>query len=421
MLVSLLRFDKGRESTWLRLVFVLHRIALAESVFLPFPSLHFKVSSFSFPSSVTREAILCLASLILRPASITHPQRLPFLSSRCISKSKMLRIFSPFRNVARVKVEEDAEFDIDIIQATITNSKSMVKAALLQDPEKIKRTNNNGSSPLTISSFNSNSNMVKLLLEYGADPNHINNAGVSCLMFATKCGKFDNYINRFFYPSYDSYKCCEILLDYGALLNKRTLLGTTALMMAQAANNVKAMKLLIKRGADVTPLRVNGQSVFDLGMPKMKDSLRRVISRTWFDTILHQAVYMDEINSVRNLISVHECPRQFVNIPGKEGWTPLHVAAYLNRLECTRVLLMLGANPNAKNNNALTPLHIAASRGYTDILNELMLWMHIIATSGPNFMDRAGDEMKDGHYNPNIEEDVYLDANSEMVLYSTSP
>ena len=82
-------------------------------------------------------------------------------------------------------------------------------------------------------------------------------------MFATKCGQFDNFFNRFFYPSYDSLVCCELLLDYGADLETRTMLGTTALMMAQAAANVDAMKLLIRRGADVDPYRVNGQNVFE--------------------------------------------------------------------------------------------------------------------------------------------------------------
>lgn len=242
-------------------------------------------------------------------------------------------------------------------------------------------------------------------------------------MFATKCSRFDNLLSRTFYPSYDSIKCCELLLDYGANLETRTLLGTTALMMAQAANNVGAVKLLIKRGADVNPYRINGQNVFDLGTAKTRGRLRKVMCRSYFDTVLHQAAYMEDISSMRNLISAHECPRQFVNIPGKLGWTPLHTAVFLNRLVCVRILLRLGANPEAKCDvNSVSPLHLAASRGHLDILNELMKWIKIKATSRPNTMHSLyyDESESKGDYR-NMDENTFLDANSEMVLYSTSP
>ena len=146
------------------------------------------------------------------------------------------------------------------------------------------------------------------------------------------------------------------------------------------------------------------------------------MNRYQFDTVLHQAVYMDDLNTVRTLVSAHDCQSRFVNIPGNRGWTPLHTAVLLNRVECVRVLLHSGADPRIRENiHSISPLHIAASRGYLDVLNELIIWSIMIASSGPTVYHY--DEAKDyyRHTDRLPEENFYLDANSEMVLYSTSP
>ena len=73
--------------------------------------------------------------------------------------------------------EETGTSGINLIQATINNNEVLVKAAIIQDSTKVFRTNDNGSTALTIASYHSNSVIVKLLLENGANPNHINISG----------------------------------------------------------------------------------------------------------------------------------------------------------------------------------------------------------------------------------------------------
>ena len=34
-----------------------------------------------------------------------------------------------------------------------------------------------------------------------------------------------------------------------------------------------------------------------------------------------------------------------VTVPGRDGWTALHVAAFMNRVGCTQALLEAGADP----------------------------------------------------------------------------
>ena len=46
----------------------------------------------------------------------------------------------------------------------------------------------------------------------------------------------------------------------------------------------------------------------------------------------------------------------------KEGNTPLHYCVIYNKMECLRLLLRVGANPNIDNNNGKTPYDIAQER-----------------------------------------------------------
>ena len=69
------------------------------------------------------------------------------------------------RVIAGDDQEEKEISDIDIVKAAIKNDKELVRAAVIQDATKVFKTNNNGSTALTIAAFHSNSAIVKLLLE----------------------------------------------------------------------------------------------------------------------------------------------------------------------------------------------------------------------------------------------------------------
>ena len=57
-----------------------------------------------------------------------------------------------------------------------------------------------------------------------------------------------------------------------------------------------------------------------------------------------------------------------------DGFTPLHFAAYFGRLEVARLLLELGADPNAvaSNGSRVTPLHSAVSARHRDLAGLLL-------------------------------------------------
>ena len=60
----------------------------------------------------------------------------------------------------------------------------------------------------------------------------------------------------------------------------------------------------------------------------------------------------------------------------KDAWTPLHVAAYMGRVEYTEFLLRKGANISLTTTRSkLTALHFAAAGGHSDIVNMLVAAM----------------------------------------------
>ena len=60
------------------------------------------------------------------------------------------------------------------------------------------------------------------------------------------------------------------------------------------------------------------------------------------------------------------------NVKDKDGHTPLHLAAFTGHADVARLLLEHGADPNFKNNIGHTPLHIAAFTGHADVVRVLL-------------------------------------------------
>ncbi len=88
-------------------------------------------------------------------------------------------------------------------------------------------------------------------------------------------------------------------------------------------------------------------------------------------TILHLlCTVRNGVSAVRTLIQ-RGCDVNALAGVWKKN-TPLMVAALNNNVECIRVLLEANANPNLKNSSDWTPLHVAAFKGFPEIVELLM-------------------------------------------------
>ena len=97
--------------------------------------------------------------------------------------------------------------------------------------------------------FYNNDEIVKLLLNAGADIDKQNNNGNTALILAS----LDNYV-----------EIVELLLNAGADIDKQNNKGNTALFYASKDNNIEIVKLLLNADADIDKQNNNGDTALIL-------------------------------------------------------------------------------------------------------------------------------------------------------------
>ncbi|MGA2851373.1 MAG: ankyrin repeat domain-containing protein [Terracidiphilus sp.] len=85
---------------------------------------------------------------------------------------------------------------------------------------------------------------------------------------------------------------------------------------------------------------------------------------------IHEAARSGDIKTVEALLKEH--PDLVSSKEEKYGQTPLHIAAFNDRIEVAKLLIADKADVNAQANNGATPLHLAAAKGNKDMV-ELLL------------------------------------------------
>lgn len=135
------------------------------------------------------------------------------------------------------------------------------------------------------------------------------------------------------------------LLDAGARVDERNANGGTALMYAVSAGQPELIRLLLERGAD----------------PNAKARIG------WTPMLVAAAKGRDE--AVRLLLEAGADPMT----PDAYGWTPLMRAVSGGYIDAVDALLACGRiDLQAREESGATALHIAAGRGYADIIKRLL-------------------------------------------------
>jgi ankyrin repeat protein len=208
---------------------------------------------------------------------------------------------------------------------------------LLERGANANTQDNDGATPLLVAVRGRWVNISSLLLEHGAEPNMKNRDGESSL----------HQLLTYMWSPYNNSDSCGIarlLLGHGANVNDKDKDYTTPLHLAMKKGSYDVAQILLERGAEPNVANKDGNTPLHLILKAMLD----------YDEFLPDDDEVLTASLVRLLLE-HGAN---VNAMDKDRTTPLLLAIQREMYEITRSLLVCSAEPNVKNNDGKTPLHL---------------------------------------------------------------
>ncbi len=269
--------------------------------------------------------------------------------------------------------------------------------ALLGGKADANGADHEGNTPLHVAAREPSAEVVKYLLQAGAQVNARNGQGETPLHL---CARTWHTVTA------------RALLQAGADVNARGPGGATPLHVAAASAQLEMARLLIAQGASLQARDDQGRRPAQVVAASARPQLAALLggqkqTQRTLDPALGQRLYEAaghrDAETVRGLIGQGADP----NWTGPDAQTPLHQAVeWQEKPEITRLLLDAGASPdardaglgetalhlalakqhpeaakllivrgadvNARDRRGRTPLHIAAEQGYADVAKMLL-------------------------------------------------
>ncbi|XP_046576920.1 E3 ubiquitin-protein ligase MIB2-like [Haliotis rubra] len=250
-------------------------------------------------------------------------------------------------------VREHLAADPDLLyQAIGKGDVGMVRSIVSKAP-KMLNVKHKGVTPLILAAHDGQFEVVKVLLELGADTSSTDGKGHTAL-HAALIGKKE--------------KTAQLLLEKGASVQVCNHQNRTALHFAAFANLPHVMMELIKKGCNVNAKDVVGDTALhdaiqkgnreavDLLMRAAKIDLR-IPNKKGFNP-LQFAAFTGNTSATQAIL---KRDAGVVNLQkGEDNFAALHIATINDHVECARLLIDLGkAKVNIQGANGSTALHLA--------------------------------------------------------------
>jgi ankyrin repeat protein len=198
--------------------------------------------------------------------------------------------------------------------------------------------------------------LIKEILDQGADVNETNKHHKTALMLAAGNGRLE---------------ATKLLLERNASINAQEIDGMTALMMAASDGKYETVKLLVDNGADINITNNYGATaITNAAFFNHPESVRAILSskqKLKTDTS-ENALLISAGLGLDNIIKMFLDYGVDVNARGKNGRTPLMAAVEFNHLNTVKLLLENKANPKAKDTEGESIMDIAKDKGNKDII-----------------------------------------------------
>lgn len=159
----------------------------------------------------------------------------------------LLQFAAYCRNMEAVEIIRKYLDKIDIHEAASIGDKEVLLHIIKRSPEQTNTYAVDGFTPLGLASFFGNTEIVKILVDHGANPNMASNNQFKVTPLHSAC-------------AVSNYDIAEILIENGADVNVKQMQNVTPLHSAAHNGQTKLVKLLIDNGAEIDSKMDNGQT-----------------------------------------------------------------------------------------------------------------------------------------------------------------
>ncbi|PCG19506.1 ankyrin repeat domain-containing protein [Brachyspira sp. G79] len=244
-------------------------------------------------------------------------------------------------------------------------------------------------TPLMIAVYKKDYDMVKYLLDKGANPNTANNENKTALMIAIANNNFD---------------ISKLLIQQGANINTQDEYSYTALMRAAVSGDYEMVKFLLENGADVNTKDNDGNTVLyynirydHYGKEEMLENAKKIfnllikygadvntkdndgaslLNKSYRpSTALAQNREMFKV-LVENGFDLESRIKAGEHCPPDYDYTPLMIAAAINDYDMVKFLVEKGADVNAKTHfeysSVVTPLLLSLDNENSSVAEYLI-------------------------------------------------
>ncbi|MEW6367185.1 MAG: ankyrin repeat domain-containing protein [Acidobacteriota bacterium] len=209
----------------------------------------------------------------------------------------------------------------------------------------------------------------------------------------------------------DHKELVAFLLDKGAPVDSRNIVGETPLVYAADGGHLEMARFLVAKGADVNAVSVRGADALQYAIWGSHLDVAKFLVEKGADpkrkedggfTLLHGAANGDSLEMVAWLVAqgipvdaksdngatplLHACfdgnpdivaflikKGADVNVRSAAGWSPLYLSVRNGKRDAVALLLEAGAKVDQRENETeRSVLHIAAAKGYADVVDLLV-------------------------------------------------
>ncbi|MCM8533301.1 MAG: ankyrin repeat domain-containing protein [Lentisphaeraceae bacterium] len=265
---------------------------------------------------------------------------------------------------AKLRGDLDFANHNSLARAVMNGNEAAVKK-LLQQKEQLNFKGLKGETLLMLAVEGKNSNVLELILKkFPLLVNTYNHAGVTAFMRAAAASEVF---------------MIDSLISHGAQMERADVDGMNALHYSILGGSLVVLDKLIRKKLDIDRPMKNGMTALSLaageGNKQLFDALLEANAKVSFldklgRTMVHMATFGNNPDILAKVIEHKDSPD--INMPSKDGMTPLMVAVKHQKMNSVKVLLKFKASVKAMNSKNFTTALDLAIQSKNDELVEMI-------------------------------------------------